>query len=445
MTNFTECTFILCLYSLITHAFSSSFYGGFNTDETVFRLEWPGHQTLRMEPGYRSEEVIMKTADNEEYRCLLPLSGDDEGEQDGGQYTGPTAEELMDPLYKQLSCSYRIEAYWNYELCHGKHLRQYHEEKEAGKNTKLQEYFLGKVTESEEESTDEEETPEEVPTKKIDGRDVAYYEVVMDGGTPCDLKQNQPRKTRVLYICDPGSKHDIYSLDEISTCEYEIIVLTPNLCSNPVYKLKETAINEIQCQPISGSPSKPKGLLALESEGSKAQFSSHNLKPPKKSVKDSPIQQPKEQPVADFADKQLLRDFLAGEYCLYGGQGWWKYEFCYGKYARQYHVEKTGRTEIKLGSWNEQEHREWFRKFKKTKGQKSVYLFYGHGDVCDLTGKERQVQVKLKCKESQAPHSVSIYLVEPTTCEYILGVESPLICALLKTADDDGILHPIIE
>jgi len=29
-------------------------------------------------------------------------------------------------------CVLQIESYWTYEVCHGKHIRQYHEEKETG-------------------------------------------------------------------------------------------------------------------------------------------------------------------------------------------------------------------------------------------------------------------------------------------------------------------------
>lgn len=35
----------------------------------------------------------------------------------------------------------QIESYWTYEVCHGKHIRQYHEEKETGQVSDLQVMF----------------------------------------------------------------------------------------------------------------------------------------------------------------------------------------------------------------------------------------------------------------------------------------------------------------
>ena len=42
--------------------------------------------------------------------------------------------------------------------------------------------------------------------------------------------------------------------------------------------------------------------------------------------------------------QKILDEFLAGDYCLRGGQGWWKYEFCYGKHVKQYHEFPQGKT-----------------------------------------------------------------------------------------------------
>jgi hypothetical protein len=37
-------------------------------------------------------------------------------------------------------------------------------------------------------------------------------------------------------------------------------------------------------------------------------------------------------------NRQFLEEFLSGRHCLTGGTGWWKYELCYGKHIRQFHV-----------------------------------------------------------------------------------------------------------
>ena len=40
------------------------------------------------------------------------------------------------------------------------------------------------------------------------------------------------------------------------------------------------------------------------------------------------------------ANKEMLSKFLSGKHCLMGGQGWWRFEFCYQKHVHQV----TGRT-----------------------------------------------------------------------------------------------------
>merc|ERR1712141_133292 len=71
---------------------------------------------------------------------------------------------------------------------------------------------------------------------------------------------------------------------------------------------------------------------------------------------------------------------------------------------------------------------------KKAEFRKHVSHYYSNGDFCELSGKPREIEVKLKCKQSQSLSAVTLYLLEPKTCEYILGVESPLICDILNRA-----------
>lgn len=146
-------------------------------------------------------------------------------------------------------------------------------------------------------------------------------------------------------------------------------------------------------------------------------------------------------------DTSIVESFLAGKTCLTGGTGWWKYEFCYGKYVKQFHVDKLGgKTTIMLGTFKEEDHKEYIKnhpeKRPKPKEQrKQIIHFYSEGSMCDKTTKPRQVEVVLKCLENaQSQSAVSLYLLEPTVCNYVLGVESPLICNILDRVDEDGLV-----
>ncbi|PWA25900.1 hypothetical protein CCH79_00001531 [Gambusia affinis] len=450
------------------------------TDEIPFKITWPGSEFRLPTSGalYSEDDfVIMTTTEKEKYKCLLPSLANGEEDDDKG-YGGPSPGELLEPLFKRSSCSYRIESYWTYEVCHGKHVRQYHEEKETGQKISVQEYYLGNMDQrSQSADTDQDEEREnakaasqtEVSTKNIEGQLTPYYSVEMGYGTPCTLKQNLPRSTSVLYVCHPEAKHEILSIAEVTTCEYEVVVLTPLLCTHPKYRFKSSPVNAIFCQALEGSPLQPQRLTQLDKEQEEL------LKPPFSTNADireegvSPVREEAftstHKPmtvggqvqvtvgtthISRLTDDQLIKEFLSGLYCLQGGVGWWKYEFCYGKHVHQYHEDKEqGKNIVVVGNWNAEEHVEWAKKnvarsyqLKEDGAQKVkvVSHFYGHGDLCDLTGKPRQVVVKLKCKESESPHAVTVYMMEPQTCQYVLGVESPVICRILDTADEHGLL-----
>ncbi|XP_034040839.1 endoplasmic reticulum lectin 1 isoform X3 [Thalassophryne amazonica] len=337
------------------------------TDEVPFKISWPGAEfTLPTSGGLYNEDdfVIMTTTEKEKYKCLLPsLTA---GEQDDDkEYVGPSPGKLLEPLFKRNSCSYRIESYWTYEVCHGKHVRQYHEEKETDQKVSVQEYFLGKMApksrSAESDKVEDSESAKsedefEVPTKNIEGQLTPYYLVELGNGTPCVLKQNEPRSTSVLYVCQPEAKHEILTISEVTTCEYEVVVLTPLLCAHPKYRFRSSPVNAIFCQALAGSPLKPQRLEQLDKE------QEEQLKPHFSTT--SEIREEEVSPVREDAftathkpmtvggqsqitvgtthisrltDDQLIKEFLSGSYCLHGGVGWWKYEFCYGKYVHQYH------------------------------------------------------------------------------------------------------------
>ncbi|XP_061141338.1 endoplasmic reticulum lectin 1 isoform X1 [Syngnathus typhle] len=451
----------LCL-SVLAHGDDQPFF----TDEIPFKITWPGAEITPPTSGalYKEDNfVIMTTIEKEKYKCLLPsvTSGEEDDEK---EYSGPSPSELLEPLFKRSSCSYRIESYWTYEVCHGKHVRQYHEEKEMGQKVNVQEYFLGNLSWKRKakemakvEATDmAQSAPEtEVQSKNIEGQLTPYYSLEMRNGTPCALKEDKPRSTSVQYVCHPEAKHEILSIAEVTSCEYEVVVLTPLLCAHPKYRFKSSPVNAILCQALAGSPLRPQRLAQLNKE-QEAQ-----LKPPfsttaehREKVAAPPTREKafthKPTHISRLTDEQLVREFLSGSYCLHGGVGWWKYEFCYGKHVHQYHEDKEqAKNIVVVGSWNAKEHIEWSKKNVARSYQlkdsgmakvKMVSHFYGHGDLCDLTGKPRQVIVKLKCKESESPHAVTVYMLEPQTCQYVLGVESSVICGVLDSADEHGIL-----
>ncbi|XP_013389095.1 endoplasmic reticulum lectin 1-like [Lingula anatina] len=349
-----------------------------------------------------------------------------------------------------------IESYWTYELCHGKYLRQYHEVKESGKKGHLQEYYLGYYKKEDNNQEPPVEDAQKPPKKrKVDNMELTYYQVNFTEGTKCDLT-GEHRKARLHYVCQPDGKGEVYELKETSSCEYEVVVLTALLCSHPAYKTADQPVQGIRCEPLDGSPRRPKSLDLLELENTQGRYNRKQTQEVHPVIQrpQETVQQPSWDPskgshgtdLKSSTDQQLLNDFLKGEYCIQGGLGWWKHEFCYGKHIIQFHEEGGSKTVITLGVWSEGRHLQWLgenpsKRPKPIKQRKFISHFYGAGDYCDISGKPRHAEVRIKCKENtDSSHAVSLYLVEPESCVYILVVESPILCALIDKADNNGIV-----
>lgn len=112
---------------------------------------------------------------------------------------------------------------------------------------------------------------------------------------------------------------------------------------------------------------------------------------------------------------------------------------------RQFHIDKNGETSLVLGNFDEQAHKDWLNENPQKRPRKSVrhvsHLYQG-GSKCDETGELRQTEVQLRCLENSTSKSkVSLFLMEPKTCHYILGIESQFLCDIVDAADEHGLIQ----
>uniref|UniRef100_A0A2K6VM49 Endoplasmic reticulum lectin 1 n=1 Tax=Onchocerca volvulus TaxID=6282 RepID=A0A2K6VM49_ONCVO len=466
-------------------------------DEPVlFRIDWKGKSAI---PKYlvdvnddwlTNQPYLHITSGNDEkYLCTLPTIPA-ESKQTMQSYVGPSPAELIQVLYDNRVCSYWLDVYWTYELCHGRYIMQYHDNKETQRNIR-NEFYLGNYAREQSKLDDKNFDERNPPKRKINNKELPYYPITYRQGTVCDLT-GKPRNTIVIYVCDPDARDQIFSFAETASCTYEMIVFTKQLCSHPSFRPLPTVDHEIVCyskDPHKEYP-KPKQLLQLEKESAttleKEYKSTIQLEKPSVHIEkpslhidnneedenedygdefdtvlitakqappksDSLRHIPVEKPMIDVNELlQENRYFLNGKHCLYGGgMGWWKYEFCYGKSVIQFHDNPQGeRTEVLLGLFNSDIHKHWIDDNPQKKPLMidgritQVSHLYAGGAFCEKTNIHRSVEVRIRCRISKGSQmAVTLYLLEPHTCQYVLGVESSRFCELLQTVDEYGLIQ----
>ncbi|XP_026163564.1 protein OS-9 isoform X3 [Mastacembelus armatus] len=116
--------------------------------------------------------------------------------------------------------------------------------------------------------------------------------------------------------------------------------------------------------------------------------------------------------------------------CLMKTKDWWTYEFCYGQYIRQYHLEDT---EIKgdilfLGYYDSEF--DWNNETAKASKQHRLKRYhsqtYVNGSKCDLNGNPRETEVRFVCEEGSGDYIARVD--EPQSCRYVLTIHTSRTC-----------------
>jgi len=168
-------------------------------------------------------------------------------------------------------CLRRIEGWWIFEFCYGKYVRQYHEEEKKVST----EYYLGRYKPESNKSKNSGNTQQAATIKdekdlvRKDEQDITFYSKIYENGTGCD-KNNKTRQTEVRFFCSKDSVAPLLQdVKEPATCHYVLNVMTPLLCSHPLFAIKEPPVEHIQCSPLPGQNFNQKDIEADIKEWSK--------------------------------------------------------------------------------------------------------------------------------------------------------------------------------
>ncbi|KAL2869984.1 PRKCSH domain-containing protein [Aspergillus lucknowensis] len=147
---------------------------------------------------------------------------------------------------------------------------------------------------------------------------------------------------------------------------------------------------------------------------------------------------------------ELLRD-MEGR-CLYYISGWWSYSFCYMNQIKQFHAlpsgggipsyppmedhtthsfilgrfpreddQNDGESETKAGKTTTD-----LAQLQTRGGSRYLVQHLDGGDQCDLTGKNRKIEVQFHCNP-QSTDRIG-WIKELTTCSYLMLIYTPRLC-----------------
>lgn len=134
--------------------------------------------------------------------------------------------------------------------------------------------------------------------------------------------------------------------------------------------------------------------------------------------------------------------------CLFYGEGWWTYSFCYNDEIKQFHrlmpqqgmpwgppVEDPNVESYYLGKFSDlgAEHdgtgsakSTELANFRHVGDSRSLVVNYGMGSYCDVIGAERRTEVQFQCNPGTSDRIA--FIKETSSCHYLLVVHTPRLC-----------------
>lgn len=213
--------------------------------------------------GFTTVNVV--TAKGQKMRCVLPDSRPTQRtvsspKQD--QLTPDRQFDHVDDLLKEYEnkCFLRLEGWWTYEFCFGKHVVQKHiipKDREPFQDEDEIEFVLGNY--DRELDLSRRKDPDTLSTS-----DVAFTQLFTNGSV-CDMT-GEPRRVLVKFVCrdeavqlGPSSASSqglsarrelniLNAVREVESCVYEVEFMNGAICKHPAYQYKMTRVERpIHC------------------------------------------------------------------------------------------------------------------------------------------------------------------------------------------------------
>lgn len=146
---------------------------------------------------------------------------------------------------------------------------------------------------------------------------------------------------------------------------------------------------------------------------------------------------------------RVLDQSLSG-LCTVKVDGWWVYDYCWGKGVRQYHNNAQGEleTENVLGQTPKKDNAPTPLKFTfETHPVRGAYVSFvlGGGTLCDLTREPREAEVRLTCLDENKAggEEAAMEIGEVSTCRYVLWWSNKGTCSLRQLRPADSFFDQI--